>query len=110
MYLLVKDAINRAKTELPYLENLTNYIHVMPPKDIVYNIMETWRQKVSVQHPFKEEEMENIIKGCYDGHGGQGYTYGWDDPIIKFYCDSTCKLASRQLIILPSYQIRPSRS
>ena len=68
------------------------YLRWRFPKDIVYNIMETWRQKVSVQHPFKEEEMENIIKGCYEGHGGQGYTYGWDDPIIKFYCDSTCKL------------------
>ena len=68
------------------------YLRWRFPKDIVYMIMENWRQKVSGMHPFKEEEMANIIKGCYEGHGGQGYTYGWDDPIIKFYCDSTCKL------------------
>ncbi|QDP60830.1 MAG: putative ATP-dependent helicase [Prokaryotic dsDNA virus sp.] len=71
---------------------LAAYLRWRFPKDIVYLIMENWRQKVSGMHPFKEEEMANIIKGCYEGHGGEGYTYGWDDPIIKFYCDSTCKL------------------
>ena len=71
---------------------IASYLRWRFPEDIVYMIMENWRQKVSTESPFKEEEMINIIKGCYTGHGGQGYTYGWDDPIIKFYCDSTCKL------------------
>ena len=71
---------------------IASYLRWRFPEEIVYMIMENWRQKVSVESPFKEEEMANIIKGCYTGHGGQGYTYGWDDPIIKFYCDSTCKL------------------
>tara|TARA_B100001250_G_scaffold62916_1_gene49333 strand:- start:1768 stop:3516 length:1749 start_codon:yes stop_codon:yes gene_type:complete len=71
---------------------IASYLRWRFPEDIVYMIMENWRQKVSIESPFKEEEMINIIKGCYTGHGGQGYTYGWDDPIIKFYCDSTCKL------------------
>ena len=68
------------------------YLRWRFPQDIVKMIMEKWRQKVSVDHEFKENEMENIIKGCYEGHGGEGYTYGWDDPIIKFYCDTSCKL------------------
>lgn len=71
---------------------IASYLRWRFPEDIVYMIMENWRQKVSIESPFKQEEMINIIKGCYTGHGGQGYTYGWDDPIIKFYCDSTCKL------------------
>ena len=68
------------------------YLRWRFPEDIVRVIMENWRQKVSVQHEFKQAEMDNIIDGCYKGHGGQGYTYGWDDPIIQFYCDSTCKI------------------
>ena len=71
---------------------LAAYLRWRFPEDVVRMIMENWRQKVSIMHPFKEKEMANIIKGCYEGHGGEGYTYGWDDPIIKFYCDSTCKL------------------
>ena len=71
---------------------LAAYLRWRFPEDVVRLIMENWRIKVSREHPFKEEEMANIIKGCYEGHGGEGYTYGWDDPIIKFYCDSTCKL------------------
>jgi len=68
------------------------YLRWRFPENIVKMIMEEWRKKVSIDHLFKEEEMANIIKGCYEGHGGEGYTYGWDDPIIKFYCDTTCKL------------------
>jgi hypothetical protein len=71
---------------------IASYLRWRFPEDIVKMVMEQWRLKVSTMHPFKEEEMANIIKGCYEGHGGQGYTYGWDDPIIKFYCDSTCRL------------------
>ena len=62
-------------------------------EDIVRLIMENWRQKVSLDdEPFKPEEMEGIIEGCYTGHDGQGYRYGGDDPVIKFYCDSKCTL------------------
>ena len=62
-------------------------------EDIVRLIMENWRQKVSLHdEPFKPEEMEGIIEGCYTGHDGQGYRYGADDPVIKFYCNSRCTL------------------
>ena len=62
-------------------------------EDIVRLIMENWRQKVSLDdEPFKPEEMEGIIEGCYTGHDGQGYRYGGDDPVIKFYCDAKCSL------------------
>jgi len=71
---------------------LAAYLRWRFPENIVRMIMENWRQRVSIQHEFKQAEMDNIITGCYKGHGGEGYTYGWDDPIIKFYCDSTCKL------------------
>ena len=62
-------------------------------EDIVRLIMENWRQKVSLNdEPFDAEEMEGIIEGCYTGHDGQGYRYGGDDPVIKFYCDAKCSL------------------
>jgi len=62
-------------------------------EDIVRLIMENWRQKVSIDDEvFKPEEMEGIIEGCYTGHDGQGYRYGADDPVIKFYCDAKCSL------------------
>ena len=66
------------------------------PENIVRLIMEDWRVKVSqdAQSEFKKEEMDGIVEGCYTGHDGQGYRYGADDPVIKFYCDSKCTLHS----------------
>jgi len=62
-------------------------------EDIVRLIMENWRQKVSQDNDeFEADEMEGIIEGCYTGHDGQGYRYGGDDPVIKFYCDAKCTL------------------
>jgi len=62
-------------------------------EDIVYLIMENWRLKVSEEEdPMSVEEMHKLIEGCYTGHDGQGYRYGADDPVIKFYCDSKCSL------------------
>ena len=62
-------------------------------EDIVRLIMENWRLKVSnPEDTLTSEEMEGIIEGCYTGHDGQGYRYGGDDPVIKFYCDSKCTL------------------
>ena len=62
-------------------------------EDVVRLIMENWRQKVSQGNDeFKADEMEGIIEGCYTGHDGQGYRYGGDDPVIKFYCDAKCSL------------------
>jgi|TARA_R100000482_G_scaffold85099_1_gene33998 hypothetical protein len=64
------------------------------PENIVRLIMEDWRVRVSqdAQSEFKKEEMDGIVEGCYTGHDGQGYRYGADDPVIKFYCDSKCTL------------------
>ncbi len=64
------------------------------PENIVRLIMEDWRIKVSegAQSEFKKEEMDGIVEGCYTGHDGQGYRYGADDAVIKFYCDSNCTL------------------
>ena len=84
------------------------YLRWRFPEDIVKMIMEQWRQKVSAEHEFKETEMKNIIKGCYEGHGGEGYTYGWDDPIIKFYCDTSCKLHKGKRSLNTSYIMNAS--
>lgn len=64
------------------------------PENIVRLIMEDWRVRVSegAQSEFKKEEMDGIVEGCYTGHDGQGYRYGADDAVIKFYCDSKCTL------------------
>jgi len=73
---------------------LASYLRWNFPENIVRLIMEDWRVKVSdaAQSEFKAEEMEGIIEGCYTGHDGQGYRYGADDPVIKFYCNSRCTL------------------
>tara|TARA_Y100000593_G_scaffold15753_2_gene31029 strand:- start:8835 stop:10403 length:1569 start_codon:yes stop_codon:yes gene_type:complete len=73
---------------------LASYLRWNFPENIVRLIMEDWRIKVSndAQSEFKPEEMEGIIEGCYTGHDGQGYRYGADDPVIKFYCNSRCTL------------------
>ena len=64
------------------------------PENIVRLIMEDWRVRVSqgAQSEFKKEEMDGIVEGCYTGHDGQGYRYGADDPVIKFYCNARCTL------------------
>ena len=63
------------------------------PEDVVRLIMENWRKKVStLEHPFKEDEMNRLITDCYKGHGGQGYRYGCKDKIMDKHCSSTCTL------------------
>ena len=63
------------------------------PEDVVRNVMESWRKQVTSKgSPFKEREMEGIVNGCYDGHNGEGYRYGCNDPIMDSYCKNTCKL------------------
>ena len=73
---------------------IASYLRWNFPENVVRLIMEDWRIKVSneAQSEFKPEEMEGIIEGCYTGHDGQGYRYGADDPVIKFYCNSRCTL------------------
>ncbi len=73
---------------------VASYLRWNFPENIVRIIMEDWRVRVSdnAQSEFKREEMEGIIEGCYTGHDGQGYRYGADDPVIKFYCNSRCTL------------------
>ncbi len=73
---------------------VASYLRWNFPENVVRLIMEDWRIKVSndAQSEFKPEEMEGIIEGCYTGHDGQGYRYGADDPVIKFYCNSRCTL------------------
>ena len=73
---------------------LASYLRWNFPENIVRLIMEDWRVRVSnaAQSEFKADEMEGIIEGCYTGHDGQGYRYGADDPVIKFYCNSRCTL------------------
>jgi hypothetical protein len=63
------------------------------PEHVVRLIMEDWRKKVTtLEHPFKEDEMNRLITDCYKGHGGQGYRYGCKDKIMDKHCNSTCTL------------------
>ena len=62
------------------------------PEDIVRMVMEYWRQRVSVEKEFKKSEMDGLVEGVYAGHGGQGYRYGCNDPIMDKHCVNTCKL------------------
>ena len=73
---------------------VASYLRWNFPENVVRLVMEDWRIKVSneAKSEFKPEEMEGIIEGCYTGHDGQGYRYGADDPVIKFYCNSRCTL------------------
>ena len=36
--------------------------------------------------------MQKVVKDCYDGHGGSGYRYGCNDPIMDKHCENTCRL------------------
>ena len=63
------------------------------PENVVRLIMEDWRKRVStLEHPFKEDEMNRLITDCYKGHGGQGYRYGCNDKLMDKHCNSTCTL------------------
>lgn len=63
------------------------------PENVVRLIMEDWRKRVStLEHPFKEDEMNRLITDCYKGHGGSGYRYGCNDKIMDKHCNSTCTL------------------
>ena len=72
---------------------LAAYLRWRFPEEIVRMMMENWRVKVSsTDNPFKKTEMDNLVEGCYTGHGGAGYRYGCNDSIMDAHCDSTCKL------------------
>ena len=63
------------------------------PENVVRLIMEDWRKRVtSLEHPFKEDEMNRLITDCYKGHGGSGYRYGCNDKVMDKHCNSTCTL------------------
>jgi hypothetical protein len=63
------------------------------PEEVVKLIMEDWRMRVSTDsNVFSKNEMESIVKNCYEGHGGQGYRYGCNDAVMDSYCSTTCKL------------------
>ena len=81
---------------------IASYLRWRFPEYVVKMIMDAWRKRVSTEaSPFKEKEMDKIIEGCYTGHGGEGYRYGWDDPIVRFYCDSSCKLHGGRRTLIP---------
>ena len=72
---------------------LAAWLRWLYPEDTVRLIMEDWR--LSVDNPkskFSATEMESIVSNCYDGHDGQGYRYGADDPVMDEYCKNTCRL------------------
>jgi hypothetical protein len=72
---------------------LAAYLRWRFPEDVVRMLMENWRMKVSSpDNVFNKTEMDNLVEGCYSGHGGNGYRYGCHDSIMDEYCDSTCKL------------------
>ena len=72
---------------------LSAWLRWLYPEEIVQLIMENWRQQVdNPTSRFKQEEMEKIVNSCYDGHDGQGYRYGCQDPVMDEYCKNTCKL------------------
>ena len=63
------------------------------PENVVRLIMENWRKQVTtIEHPFKQDEMDRLITDCYKGHGGSGYRYGCNDKIMDKHCSSTCTL------------------
>ena len=63
------------------------------PENIVRLVMEDWRKRVTtIEHPFKQSEMDRLITDCYKGHGGSGYRYGCNDKIMDKHCNSTCTL------------------
>ena len=63
------------------------------PEHVVRTVMEDWRKRVTtLEHPFKEDEMNRLITDCYKGHNGQGYRYGCNDKIMDKHCNSTCTL------------------
>ncbi len=63
------------------------------PEHMVRIALEDWRQRVDLQsHPFTKSEMDKIVTDCYEGHNGNGYSYGCSDIIMDKNCKSTCVL------------------
>tara|TARA_R100000781_G_C4077712_1_gene126652 strand:- start:1140 stop:2090 length:951 start_codon:yes stop_codon:yes gene_type:complete len=55
--------------------------------------LEDWRQRVDTTNsPFNKSEMDKIVTDCYEGHNGNGYSYGCSDTIMDTHCKSTCIL------------------
>jgi len=72
---------------------LSSWLRWLYPEDIVRLLMEEWRKKVDrPDKPLKQDEMTRLVEGCYTGHGGQGYRYGCNDPVMDKFCSNTCKL------------------
>ena len=71
---------------------LASWFRWLYPESLVKVVMENWRQKVNTDGKFTEKEMTQLIEGCYTGHGGNGYRYGCNDPIMDTYCKNTCRL------------------
>jgi hypothetical protein len=72
---------------------LASWLRWLYPEDIVRLLMEEWRKKVDrPDKPLKQDEMTRLVEGCYTGHGGQGYRYGCNDPVMDKFCSNTCKL------------------
>ena len=63
------------------------------PEHAVRVFMEDWRERVDLSsHPFTKAEMDRIVTDCYEGHNGNGYSYGCNDNVMDDYCKSTCVL------------------
>ena len=72
---------------------LASWLRWLYPEDTVRLLMEEWRKKVDrPDKPLKQDEMTRLVEGCYTGHGGQGYRYGCNDPVMDKFCSNTCKL------------------
>ena len=72
---------------------LASWLRWLYPEDVVRLLMEEWRKKVDrPDKPLKQDEMTRLVEGCYTGHGGQGYRYGCNDPVMDKFCSNTCKL------------------
>ena len=72
---------------------ISAWLRWLYPEAVVRTIMETWRVQVSrIDSPFKEKEMDSIVKSAYEAHDGQGNKFGCNDPIMDEYCKNTCRL------------------
>ena len=71
---------------------LASWFRWLYPENLLKVVMENWRQKVNTDGKFTEKEMEQLVEGCYTGHGGNGYRYGCNDPVMDDYCKNTCRL------------------
>jgi hypothetical protein len=63
------------------------------PEDSVRVLMEHWRTKISsMDHPFKEKEMDQIINSVYNANDGEGYNFGCNSEVKDRMCSPECKL------------------